>query len=334
MPPRFSLGPLPFRFTPLGPIAAALAFGAVVPEGHAIMAGALPDTPVARVDANTATSPWRGVGSVVVRGSAYSGVLISPRHVLTAAHVVGDAGPAEVVFVLHPGSSAPLTLAAEAVTRFPDAAFPYDDLAVVQLQTPAPSGVPAYPIRAQPPAAAQSITLVGYGGSGNGDTGPSVGASSSVKRAGRNRIDAVVATLDESGRTSAFFVFDFDGPAGNGSTGGPTLGNAIESGLAGGDSGSPVFAEIDGVLWLVGISTFVAAPAAGQAIDYRFGSLGGGMLLSDARFQDWLRSTTGNSLVVPFPEGEVPAAPAWVLGLMGAALAGALSRRSRRGRAG
>src|SRR5512134_1607005 len=46
----------------------------------AIMAGAPPDSPEAHVDPNTATSPWAGVGSVIVNGNPFSGAVIGPRH--------------------------------------------------------------------------------------------------------------------------------------------------------------------------------------------------------------------------------------------------------------
>ena len=55
-------------------------------------AGTPPDSPAAHVDPNVATSFYTGVGAVQanVSGGYYlgSGVLISPRHVLSAAHVV------------------------------------------------------------------------------------------------------------------------------------------------------------------------------------------------------------------------------------------------------
>ncbi len=72
----------------------ALATGAVLSSpACAIMAGAIPDTPAARVDTAGPTSPWSGVGSVLVEGVPFSGVAIGARWVLTAAHVVGQRPP-------------------------------------------------------------------------------------------------------------------------------------------------------------------------------------------------------------------------------------------------
>ncbi len=312
--------------------AAAIALGIGVSDGHALMAGRLPDSPTARVDANTDGSAWRGVGSVVVGSGAYSGVAIAPRYVLTAAHVVGSAAPSQIRFVLNLASGQSVFFEAEAVTRFPSYSFPYDDLAVIRLNADLPGQVRLYPILETPVATGQTVFMVGYGGSGNGDVGPTVGSSSTVKRRGRNTVDAIQATLDSSGRTSTFYLYDFDGPTGNGSLGGRSLGNAEETSAAGGDSGSPVFVEAGGIVWLMGINNFVAAPSDNTPIDYKFGTLGGGMLLSDPRFVAWLRETTGDTLVSPGNEAEVPDAPSWALALLAAILAAGLYRSTRAGK--
>ena len=89
----------------------ACALFAALPA-RAVMAGAAPDTPAARIDANTASSPWRGVVSIHANGSLYSGVLIGPRHVLTAGHVF-DPNPApETVTVQFNLGGAPIVRAA------------------------------------------------------------------------------------------------------------------------------------------------------------------------------------------------------------------------------
>lgn len=308
---------------------AAMALCLNVTECPALMAGRLPDSPAARVDPNTDGSAWRGVGSVVIGSAAYSGVAIARRYVLTAAHVVGSATPSQIRFVLNLATGQSVFFEAEAVTRFPSYSFPYDDLAVIRLNADLPGQVTLYPIFATPVATGQTVFMVGYGGSGNGDVGPAVGSSSTVKRRGRNTVDAIQATLDASGRTSTFYLYDFDGPTGNGTLGGRTLGNAEETGAAGGDSGSPVFVESGGIVWLMGINNFVAAPSENTPIDYKFGTLGGGMLLSDPRFMAWLRETTGDTLVSPENEAEVPDAPPWALALLAGVLAAGLYRSTR-----
>lgn len=292
------------------------------PMAHAVMAGALPDSPSARVDPNTTTSSWTGVGSVIVSGSAYSGVLVAPRFVLTASHVVGSASASSVQFVLNIGGDQTHVLQAQSIARYPTASFPYDDLALIELTTPAPVGAAIYPLARTSVSTGSRLTIVGYGASGNGDTGVSVGGSRTVKRVGANRLDQIQTALDASGRTSLFYLYDFDGPTGSGSMGGPTLGNAVETLVAGSDSGSPAFVTDGSVTRLVGINTLVASASPGGPIDYRFGSVGGGILLTDPRFLEWVDATTNYTTV------DIPTLPQWALIFsMGALTAIAVRRR-------
>jgi hypothetical protein len=262
----------------------------------AIMAGALPDTPEAHVDPNTASSPWAGVGSVIVNGSPYSGVVIGPRHVLTAAHVAGD--PQHVRFQLNLGGEAPHAMAVAKVHRHPgfkgfDPQHPRDDLAVLVLNEDVPAGVPIYPLHRGDIEPGTVLTFVGYGASGHGNTGVSVGAKADVKRVGRNTADAF--GQDAYG-IKRVFVFDFDGPGAPNQLGGEGLGNAVESTFAGGDSGSPSFLcegssgyECVGGRWVVaGINTFVTAPVGHAGKASTFGTLGGGMVVS--AYVDWIES--------------------------------------------
>ncbi|HEX5126609.1 MAG TPA: trypsin-like peptidase domain-containing protein, partial [Rhodocyclaceae bacterium] len=214
----------------------------------AIMAGALPDTPAARVDPNVPSSPWAGVGSVVVNNNNYSGVAISRHYVLTAGHVAGGsvANPVAVQFVLNMNGDASDKRTADRIDVFPTQSYPYDDIALIHLPDPLPEGTPLYPIDDEPTALGTIYTLIGYGASGNGDIGISVGSSSTVKRKGENAIDLLPTTLDASGRKGSFYLYDFDGPTGNGRSGGPTLGNERETTVATGDSGSGAFVQVDG----------------------------------------------------------------------------------------
>jgi hypothetical protein len=162
----------------------------------------------------------------------------------------------------------------------------HDDLAIVRLGSPLPFGVPFYAIRRSPIAPRTVITLVGYGGGGDGVNGASVPASPSVKRVGRNVIDA--AFRDDAGsELLEVYLFDFDGPdASTNRLGGGTLGNHIEAIVAGGDSGSPALVPGPQGSWqLVGVNTFVAP---GPPSNQRFGGLGGGVLLYP--YADWVDS--------------------------------------------
>jgi hypothetical protein len=259
----------------------------------ALMAGTLPDTPTKRSIALDEHSDWNSVGCVVVGGSPFTGVLIDRQFVLTASHVPGHQPPDHVRFVLTPGARA-RSFDAAAVIIFPSASFPYDDLAIVRLKKAVPGWVRIYPIYTARVSLGQRITMLGAGGSGNGDRGVTVSAREDVMRIGENVIDALVPAVDKSGRVSSFYLYDFDGPSGNGSLGGPTIGNTVETMVAPGDSGSPVFARIDGRTWLVGINTLGAPSAAGRTMDSKFGNVGGGMLLSYPPFIDWIEAVIGH----------------------------------------
>jgi hypothetical protein len=311
-------------------VAAVIGGGALTPRvAVAMMAGVPPDSAAARIDPNIASSPWSGAVSVLVNGSPYSGVVIGPQHVLTASHVAGGQQPSAVQVVVN-RSATPQTLAVAAVTTYPGAAFPYDDLTVLRLAQAVPAGTMIYPVVDTACPVGTGLTLVGYGASGSGATGTSVGAASTVKRVGRNVIDQLTDRFDTSGRTSPFFVYDFDGPTGNGVLGGSTLGNATETCVASGDSGSGAFIETASGPALYGLSTVSLMFTAGTAASL-FGSGGGGLVLSHPPYLDWLRTHTDQSVALLSQAGptDVPVAPAWALGLLGTALLSPLLRRSR-----
>lgn len=269
------------------------------------MAGALPDTPAARVDPNTPESPWSGVVAVRTGDGIFSGVVIAPRFVLTAAHVVGNNPPAKISVVLNASAQAQ-TIAAKRIEIFPGFSFPYDDLALIELAERVPDNVAIYPLHDFPLQVTKSVvSMVGYGASGNGDTGVSVGSNPNIKRVGENVVDALAARVDTSGRTSAFFLYDFDGPDGNGLLGGPSLGNARESVVAVGDSGSPVLVqETEGFWSVAGISTFASALNSGRALDYRFGQGGGGILIGEKRFLNWIMEHADGASFVSVPRAQ------------------------------
>jgi Trypsin len=208
---------------------AALAAG-LLPAGpvQALMAGSLPDTPAARVDPNAATSPWSGVLSVVAAGSAFSGVAIGPQHVLTAAHVTAGQAATALRVVVNLGAT-PQSMPVATSTTYPGTVFPYDDLCVLRLAQALPAGITIHPIADLPVSTGTQLTLVGYGASGNGSATPTLNASSSIKRRGGNVIDQLTDRLDASGRSSPFWICDFDGPSGTGLMGGASLGNTVET---------------------------------------------------------------------------------------------------------
>lgn len=249
------------------------------------MAGATPDTPAARIDANTKTARWAGVGSISVGGGTFTGALIDRTHVLTAAHVVGGAKPDSITFNLNFGGDLTQRIAVAAVFTHPlyqgfGHGNPGDDLAVLQLAQSAPLGVPTYGLyRDELPQGAR-LTLVGYGASGNGDKGVSMPAQPHVKRTGQNSADRYASGDGLPGQAHAFY-YDFDGPdASSNAMGGHTLGNPLETTVASGDSGGPAFVRGPRNTWLIaGINTFDIRANDKQPRG-TFGTGGGGVLVA------------------------------------------------------
>ncbi|GAB2877039.1 hypothetical protein GCM10027046_01070 [Uliginosibacterium flavum] len=315
---------------------ALIAWATVALPCLAMMAGTAPDSPQARIDANSPESAWAGVVALRVGNGVYSAVAVAPRHILTAAHVAGgkNGDGAGISLVLNISGNQGQALVVTQVEVFPGYAFPYDDLALLTLSDDLPEGVPLYPINDLPPVPGQTLlTLVGYGASGTGDLGNTSGGDANIKRVGENMLDTLRPSVDASGRSSSFFLYDFDGPDGDGAMGGPTLGNARESMVSGGDSGAPAFTLINGYHVLTGICTFATPLNSGRALNYGFGQGGGGMLLSDARFIVWLLEKSGGSvrLLSTLPEsGHVDyRLPALAAGTLLTGLAGALWWRRR-----
>ena len=67
------------------------------------------------VDANSMDSPWAGVGSITIGTGTYSGALIAPNYVLTAAHVVSGRAPGDITFNLNFGGDLTHRIVADAV---------------------------------------------------------------------------------------------------------------------------------------------------------------------------------------------------------------------------
>jgi hypothetical protein len=229
------------------------------------------------VDPNVPGSPWAGTGSVVVEGGgAYGGVLIGPRLVLTAAHVVAGAAPQRLSFRLNLGEEHPRSMRVAAVYPHPgyrgtrNGSVGPNDIALLVLATEAPPWVPVYPLYLGPLAAGMPLELVGYGASREPD-GTTVAASPAVKRVGRAVVRELV--VNTPGGRPEVYVFRADAKEGGAM-------------LATGDSGGPAFVRVGpgAAPFVAGINTFTFAGGRG-------GAQGGGGSIASA-YAGWIEAIT------------------------------------------
>jgi secreted trypsin-like serine protease len=300
-------------------------------------AGAPPDSPATRVNPNVATSPFTGVVSINIRfvesnnqqaSFICSGVAISPFHVLTAAHCgdpLGNGVPVDITqtgndirVILNdaePFTAATDLITANQVTLHPDyngfnvcpggtTGCKNDDLAIIRLPTALPATVQIYSIYDQVVTPGAVLEMVGYGTSGNGIFGYTVGPSFFVKRSGANVFDVFDRDDEQNfASTSAAEVwyYDFDGTK-NGvnrdtfcltvGVCSPQLPNNVETLLGGGDSGAPAFIRTAAnELLLAATATFADNVSFGGDPTFGdFGDTGGGILLNS--YRDWIVATT------------------------------------------
>lgn len=290
-----------------------------------------PATQTGRLDTLGLASPFSGVGSI----DGGSGTLIDSTHVLTAAHLFGTGtiDPTGINFSLENGAGT-TTFAASRVDVDPsfvgvgnDDAY---DIAIVTLADPVPSTYKTYTLYTDPLTAGTTLTLVGYGRTGDGVTG--YYPATPGRRVGKNNADAFLlpggnsysATYAAGDQT---YLFDFDSPDETpGLLGGASLGNNVETTIGTGDSGGPGFVQIGGAYQIAAINNFNTqfgtAPYLGPAIPL-FGSGGGGAIIS--AYQGFIASIDPG--VVPAPEPNAPIALA--LGVLGLAGCGVWAGRRR-----
>jgi hypothetical protein len=244
----------------------------------------------AGVAANSASSPWNGVGSLNVGGGLFTATMIAPGYLLTAAHVVNGANAANVSFQVNAGTS--YSIAASDIFVNPDftgttagnvAGDPtwHNDLAIIKLAGVAGADIPVYNLFTGNLQGAD-LNFVSFGN------------SSTVKTTGENIADVMFTNAAGTNQT---YLFDFDGPTlATNVVGGGTLGANREASLVGGDSGSAAFVNVNGQWQLAGINTLDVFFGGGPTTPGAFGTGGAGVAVKG--YSSWINGV----IATPVPE--------------------------------
>ncbi len=220
--------------------------------------------PVARIVNGQETTDWQAVGIV---NNGCSGTLISPTVVLTAAHCMENfsggfigntAGTFEVNGQVYQSAQIHVHPNYNPGALGTDAA---NDIAIMVLDRPV-TGVTPYEIFRGTPEVGQTLTLVGFGGGGTGNSGHT--GDFGTKREGTTPIDGVSSTI---------ISWNFD--------------NNSESNTAPGDSGGPAFVQVNGQYYVAGVTSGGDQANAGIG-DHSFDTR------VDA-YQSWIDSIVGNT---------------------------------------
>lgn len=204
-----------------------------------------------------ASSSFDPVGLLSIGGNSASGTLIRSDWVLTAAHVISNSpGHFNLSSATFDVGGQPMVASyAEVHPNWHGDLGSGFDLALVKLASPSTSIMPASFRNAPAQLTGQSITFLGFGQGGTGDTGTTPD-SAGVKRAGTNQLDVDGSIL---GMSPYIYMSDFDSGSATYNSFGTSTPTDFESVLAPGDSGGGVFMTVGGSSVLVGVNSFVAS---------------------------------------------------------------------------
>jgi secreted trypsin-like serine protease len=225
-------------------------------------------------------------------GISSSGVLVSDRWVLTAAHVV--LGAVDAKFIV--GGNEYAVDGWVVHQKYDGSVRAGSDLALVRLSQPVTGITPAILNRSKREQG-QQASIVGFGLTGNGIDGVQVYSEADfLKRAGTNVIDGTIDVRGGFGQYkpklggSKIFIYDFDNPdnAADNTLGSPTP-TDLEFLIAQGDSGGPTFIDFgrgDGPV-LAGIHSF--GEFRDLADDSDYGDFGADTRV--ASYRSWITKT-------------------------------------------
>jgi len=246
---------------------------------------------------------YSGVVRIGLGNSYGTGTILFDGYaVLTAAHLfIGREGPASVTVVTQSGTQ---SMSTSRILSHPG----YDgrinnDLAIVWLDSAAPTAAARYQVYRAGDEIGQSFTMVGYGRTGTGDTGATMDAASSGRLKADNQFDADGALLKAylgagmgwSPLAGTQLIADFD----NGTAANDALGRLIyqagtglgldEGLIAPGDSGGPAFlnGQIAGVAsYTASLKSANASPDIDGASNSSFGEIAAWQRVS--AYQQWI----------------------------------------------
>ena len=177
----------------------------------------------ARIVNGTITTDYPAVGNV---NDGCTGTLISPTHVLTAAHCLEGVADRGAAFTINGQTYSTVRITIH--SQYNPAQFDLGyDIAIMELDRPV-SGVEPMQILREAPQVGQMLTLVGLG---QGGTTGNPSFDFGTLRVGETPIDQI---------TQNHIIWNFD---------------AGESNTAPGDSGGPAFVTINGVQYIAGVTS-------------------------------------------------------------------------------